>query len=256
MNRFRELWYASAFWAITTSVRAVVAFASSAASWLRSMDSCSARYRVTSGTSPRARMILCINAQSWSPVCRIWRRKRSSPGGGRKPRLSGNVDGGICATAFAIAWSTARPPAPRPRARPPTMTLWKSPATFSESRRRTWRASLRSLPYAKARSWSVPSVSTRSFDCPSRRSPSRHTTTTSNEAPTKATRSFAWTPAGRRPTARTSGFSAGLRSRSLVAAASVPVCGTSASTPAQGFNSVVLPTMFVISQRPSTLATS
>ena len=42
MNRFRELAYALAFWAIRSSVFAVVALASSVASWLRSMASCSA----------------------------------------------------------------------------------------------------------------------------------------------------------------------------------------------------------------------
>ena len=61
--------------------------------------------------------------------------------------------------------------------------------------------SLSSLPYARARSWSVPSLPTRSFDWPRTRSPSRPTATTSTAVPTNAMRSLVWTFAGRRPTA-------------------------------------------------------
>ena len=57
-------------------------------------------------------MISCITVES----CRRWpgscRGSCSSSGGGTNPSMSGRVDGGICATAFAIAWSTAKPPAP------------------------------------------------------------------------------------------------------------------------------------------------
>ena len=67
-----------------------------------------------------------------------------------------------------------------------------------------------------------PSVSTRSFDCPSRRSPSTPRTTTSSAVPTNATSSLAWTPAGTRPTARTSALSAGLSSRRFGAPAAGP----------------------------------
>src|SRR4029453_2399140 len=68
---------------------------------------------------------------------------------------------------------------------------------------------------AKVRFWSAPSLSARSFDCPRTRSPSRPTATTSTAVPTNATSSLVWTLAGTRPTARTRGLSAGLRSRRL-----------------------------------------
>ena len=117
-------------------------------------------------------------------------------------------------------------------------------------------ASLRSLPYAKARTWSVPSVSTRSLDCPRSRSPSTPSTTTSRAVPTNATSSLTWTPAGTRPTARTSGLSAGLSSRRFEAPAAASAAGRVPPTSAQIVSSDVLPTKFVISQRPSILATS
>ena len=65
--------------------------------------------------------------------------------------------------------------------------------------------------------------------------------------PTNATRSLTWTPAGTRPTARTSGLSAGLSSRRFEAPAAVSCCGTASCDNAQIFSSAVLPTKFVIS---------
>ena len=104
MKRFRELVYALAFCSIKASVRAAVAFASSVASWLRSTASRSARVRKGVGTSPGAnRMISCITSES-CPARRPDPAQEALVLGRRhEPRMSGKVDGGISATAFAIA---------------------------------------------------------------------------------------------------------------------------------------------------------
>ena len=114
MNRFRELVYALAFWAIRASVLAVVAFASSVACWLRSIASSSARKR-GDGASLGGRA-----GRDDLPhhLRELLARCPNPAGGSSRPRraaeirdVSGNVDAGICATALAIARSMARPPA-------------------------------------------------------------------------------------------------------------------------------------------------
>ena len=103
---------------------------------------------------------------------------------------------------------------------------------------------------ATARSWSGPTLATRSFDCPSTSWPSRPTATRSSDVPTNAISSFVRTLTGRRATARTS--ESPIASPPLRARPAAPAPRPRSQTS----RTVVPPTMFVISHVPSIRATS
>ena len=102
--------YAPAFSAIRALARFLVVFASSVACWLRSIVRSSARDRrdvARVGATASISTICRITSESSRPVDRILFRKISSSGGGLNPRLSGNVDAGICVAALLISrWIT------------------------------------------------------------------------------------------------------------------------------------------------------
>src|SRR5215210_3360753 len=78
-------------------------------------------------------------------------------------------------------------------------------ATFTDRTARRCSASAWSWLYWTARSWSGPTLATRSFDCPSTSWPNRPTVTNSSAEPTNAMSSFVRTLSGTRATARTNG---------------------------------------------------
>ena len=170
MKRFRERAYALAFWAITSSVFAVVAFASSVASWLRSAASCSALLRSCCpcrALAGRDSMISLHDRRE--PIARHADPAKDSarPRRGARIRgLSAKVAGPIRASCVDDRpVDTRRDPSPVALGSPWSRTRRSRSATFSARSRRTLHVSLWSLPYATARSWSGPSLPTRSFDC-------------------------------------------------------------------------------------------
>src|SRR5207244_3323616 len=158
-----------------------------------------------------AEVIPSIRRENVRESDRIRSSRRSSPGGGTKPKRDSLVAGPSCESDALIARSTSVQVFP-PRtlgSRPPTMMLiLGSDATRTASSWRSCCACVWTLWYVAARFWSVPSDSAREFDWPRTRRPRTATATRSAAMPTKATSSFVRTVTGRRPTARTSGLSA------------------------------------------------
>ena len=123
----------------------------------RSVARCSASAdatRLTQRRASSARGSLCITSRARPLLARILRRKPSSSTGGTKPSLSGT------STARSVR-RRSRPPrrSPPPRGRdavrlgPTGEDLVEVAADVPASSRRTCFASLPSLPYAAARSW-------------------------------------------------------------------------------------------------------
>ncbi len=209
---------------------AVVAFASSVACPLRSVTSVSARKRVRAGASSAAvpaATISRITLESCSPVARILLEEGLVLGGRPESELVAagrcrdlrdvaryrSVDGrAACVEVLLVQEREDLEVIPAGGLRLKVLDVADVTQELAVGKR--------SLPGA------FPSVSTRSFDWPSRRSPSTPRTTTSSAVPTNATSSLACTPAGTRPTARTSALSAGLSSRRFGAPAAGPGSGT------------------------------
>src|SRR6476646_998780 len=92
-----------------------------------------------------------------------------------------------------------------PRGTKSGQMMLNSCASFTDRTARRCSASAWSWLYWTARSWSGPTLATRSFDCPSTTCPNRPTATSSRDVPTNAISSFVRTLTGTRATALTSG---------------------------------------------------
>ena len=98
MNRFRELVYALAFWAIRSSAFAIVGIRELRGKLVevdRNQLGPHAKDVARAGSARSSSMTSRMTFESCWLVARILRRNGPSSAEGRKPRLSRNVDAGI-----------------------------------------------------------------------------------------------------------------------------------------------------------------